>query len=289
MEKSYEKVGPTAKFVAYARAFTDIPFAKEIAVESGAENTYRELAGGVESTGRFLPLWEARYKATDQILMQRDMTQILEIAAGLSPRGLAMTQNSEVIYVATDLSQILEEEQAIAETILVKLNLHRPNLHFQVANVLDYKSLLRAAIFFKSDQPLAVITEGLLPYLDSHEKEISANNIYELLRKCGGIWITPDVSTRQSWKSISQIDRIHMLQRIGNISRITERNLKSNVFADENEVKQFFNKAGFTIQEYQQTNVFKDLYSVKSLNLNRNETMRILQGRKTLVLTPRHE
>jgi O-methyltransferase involved in polyketide biosynthesis len=148
---------------------------------------------------------------------------------------------------------------------------------------------LRAATFFKSDKPIAVITEGLLPYLDSHEKEVSANNIYELLRKCGGIWITPDVSTRQSWENISQIDRIHMRQRIGNISRITERNLRSNVFADENNVKQFFNKAGFTIQEYQQTNVFEDLYSVKSLNLNRNETLKILQGSKTLVLTPRYK
>ena len=187
MEKSYERISPTAKFVAYARTFTDIPFAKEMAAESGAEKTYRKLAGSVEPTARFLPLWEARYKATDRILNQRGVTQILEIAAGLSPRGLAMTENSAVIYVATDLPQVLEEEQTIAEAILAKLNSYRLNLHFQVANVLDYESLSRAATFFKSDKPIAVITEGLLPYLNNHEKEVSTNNIYKLLRKYCGI------------------------------------------------------------------------------------------------------
>jgi len=187
VEKSYERISPTAKFVAYARTFTDIPFAKEMAAESGAEKTYRKLAGSVEPTARFLPLWEARYKATDRILNQRGVTQILEIAAGLSPRGLAMTENSAVIYVATDLPQVLEEEQTIAEAILAKLNSYRLNLHFQVANVLDYESLSRAATFFKSDKPIAVITEGLLPYLNNHEKEVSTNNIYKLLRKYCGI------------------------------------------------------------------------------------------------------
>jgi hypothetical protein len=45
MRKSYEKISPTAKLVAYLRTFTDIPYAKEIAVESGAKKTFRELAG----------------------------------------------------------------------------------------------------------------------------------------------------------------------------------------------------------------------------------------------------
>jgi hypothetical protein len=40
MKETYERISPTAKFVAYLRTFTDIPFAKEIADESGAERTY---------------------------------------------------------------------------------------------------------------------------------------------------------------------------------------------------------------------------------------------------------
>jgi len=288
MEKSYEKISPTAKFVAYGRSFTDIPFAKEVAAESGAEKAYRELTRGVEQTGSLPPLWEARYKATDRILGQRGATQVLEVAAGLSPRGLAMTENPAVVYVVTDLPQILEEEQAIAEAILAKLNIRRPNLHFQIANVLDRESLSRAVIFFKPNRPMAVITEGLLPYLSRREKEVAAKNIRRLLVKHGGIWITPDVSTKQSWSDVSRIDRVSMGQRIRKISGVTGRNIRSNVFANESEVKQFFDGAGFAIQEYQQTEVFEDLYSVKSYNLNRDETLRILKGRRTLILTPRH-
>ncbi len=41
-------------------------------------------------------------------------------------------------------------------------------------------------------------------------------------------------------------------------------------------LKLFFNKAGFTIQEYQHSNVFEDLCSVKFLNLDREETLKIL-------------
>jgi hypothetical protein len=60
MEKSYEKISPTAKMTAYLRAFTDIPYAKEVAVESGAEKTFQELSGeSAESMVRFVPFWEA--------------------------------------------------------------------------------------------------------------------------------------------------------------------------------------------------------------------------------------
>jgi O-methyltransferase involved in polyketide biosynthesis len=112
MTESYEKISPTAKLVAYLRRSTDIPFAKEIAEENGAQKTFRELAGrSSESLARFAAFWEARYKVTDRIIVQRGMTQILEVAAGLSPRGLAMTENPDVVYVVTDLPQVLEQEK----------------------------------------------------------------------------------------------------------------------------------------------------------------------------------
>ena len=77
MRKSYEKISPTAKLVAYLRTFTDIPYAKEMALESGAKKTFQELAGESKDTYfRFAPFWEARYKVTDRILAEHDMTQV---------------------------------------------------------------------------------------------------------------------------------------------------------------------------------------------------------------------
>jgi O-methyltransferase involved in polyketide biosynthesis len=290
MKESYEKISPTAKFVAYLRSFTNIPFAREIALETGAEKTFQELTGeSKESTVRLAPFWEARYRVTDRILAEYSVTQVLEIAAGLSPRGLAMTEKPDVVYVVTDLPQVLDEEKEVAETILANSNIRRPNLHFQPANAFDMESLSTAAAAFECDRPIAIITEGLLPYLNRIEKEALAGNIQVLLRKHHGLWITSDVHSKQYLQETSKLDD-NMQKRLTSISRATERTLESNVFADENDIKQFFDKAGFRMVEYPHSSVLEDLSSVKLLNLTQDEMQKIhevLRTLKTLILTPR--
>lgn len=283
-EEAYEKISATAKLVAHVRTFTDIPFAREIATASGAKKYFQTLASkSVETLIQLTPLWEARYKATDQIIAQHHITQVLEIAAGLSPRGLVMTADPDVVYVATDLPQVLEQEKAIAESILATLNMHRPNLYFRIANALDREGLLQAATPFQSGRPIAVITEGLLVYLTIAEKETLAGNVQDLLRQYGGIWITPDVgTTKQSWKD--SYDN-NIAQRAHNISSPIKRKIEKNTFEDENEMRQFFTRAGFTIEEYPHTNVQEHLSSIDRLNLNREEILELLQLGKTLILT----
>ena len=289
MKEPYEKISPTAKFVAYLRTFTDIPFAKEMAEESGAEKSYRELAGeSKESLIRLSPYWEARYKATDRIIMQHGITQILEVAAGLSPRGIAMTENPNVIYVVTDLPQTLEQERAIAEAILSRLNVERLNLHFETANALDRDSLLRAAAVFVPTRPVAIITEGLLPYLNREEKTVLADNIREALGRCRGIWITSDVHTKQYRQDTFRLDD-RLRQRQSRIAAFTGSDLESNLFADENELKGFFRKSAFQIEEYQYSNVVQELSSPRKLNLDEKDMKRafeLVSASKTLVLTP---
>jgi O-methyltransferase involved in polyketide biosynthesis len=289
MRKSYEKISPTAKLTAYLRTFTDIPYTKEIAVETGAKKTFQELAGeSKESMVRFAPFWEARYKVTNRILAENNMTQVLEIAAGLSPRGLAMTRNPDVVYVVTDLPEMLEVEETIAEIIIAKSNGHRSNLHFQAASALDMESLSKAATAFKFDRPLAIITEGLFPYFNRREQGVLAGNIHEVLGKYGGLWIVSDVHNRGYWQEISQLDD-KFRKRLSAISSSTGSNIENNVFADKDDMEQFFGKAGFRVEEYSHLNVLEDLSSVKLLNLNQEERQKIRRGLeifKTLILTP---
>jgi hypothetical protein len=64
--EAYDKIGTTAKLVAYLRSFTDIPFTKEIAVETGAKRDFETLAGkSGQSMTQFAFIWDAHYKATD--------------------------------------------------------------------------------------------------------------------------------------------------------------------------------------------------------------------------------
>lgn len=292
MKESYEKISPTAKFVAYMRTFTDIPCAKEIAEESGSEKVFQELTDeSAKSTVRLAPYWEARYKATNHILVEYGITQILEIAAGLSPRGLAMTRDPKIIYVVTDLPQILDVERTIAETILARSNSHRPNLYFRAVNAMDMESLSTAAAAFKYDKPIAIITEGLLPYFNRSEKGTLAGNIHELLGKYDGIWITSDVHTRQYVQEFSHVYD-DTRQRLTRISTSSETNLESNLFADENDIKQFFGEAGFRMREYSYSDVLGDLSSIKLLTLSQDEIQKIrwaLKIAKTLILTPKKQ
>jgi O-methyltransferase involved in polyketide biosynthesis len=292
MKEPYEKISPTAKFVAYLRTFTDIPFAKEIADESGAERAYQQLAGeSKESLIRLSPYWEARYKVTDRIITQRGITQILEVAAGLSPRGLAMTEKPDVVYVVTDLPEILDQAKAIAEAILARLNSSRPNLHFETANALSRESLLRASMVFVSDRPVAIVTEGLLPYLNREEKTVLARNIHEILSRYPGVWIASDVHTRQYWEATLRLDEKRR-ERHNRIASSTGSDLESNLFADEDDLRTYFDKAGFRIEEYQYSNVIQDLSSPRLLNLNQEDRERafeLLAISKTLILVPRRD
>jgi hypothetical protein len=74
-------------------------------------------------------------------------------------------------------------------------------------------------------------------------------------------------------------------------SSSTERTLESNVPDDENDIKRFFDEAGFKMEEYLHSSVFEDLSLVKFLNLTQQEMLKIkctLRKQKTLILTPRN-
>jgi O-methyltransferase involved in polyketide biosynthesis len=283
MEESYEKISPTAKLVAHLRTFTDIPYTKEIALASGAEKTFQGLAGeSAESMDRLASIWEARYKVTDRILREHGITQVLEVAAGLSPRGLAMTMNPDVVYVVTDLPQVLKLEKTIAETILAKSNSHRSNLHFQAANALDMKSLSTAASAFKRGKPIAIVIEGLLTYLNRREKEIIAGNVHELLEKYGGLWVATDVNTKQQLQQGNVKFDEKVEKRLSTITSSTGSDILNNLFSDEKDIELFFGKAGFKIEQYSHLKVLEDLSSIKMLNLNQEEKLKIRQALQTL-------
>lgn len=103
------------------------------------------------------------------------------------------------------------------------------------------------------------------------------------------MWIASDVQTKQYLKEF-QVDK-NVRQRLNSISNSSERNFESNFFADENDIEQFFKKAGFNMEEYQDSNVTADLSSVRILNLSQQEMAKIQQGLsmlKALILIPRN-
>ncbi len=58
----------------------------------------------------YAPILEARYKSIVHLIRSSGTTQVLELASGFSLRGLAMSENSDLVYVDTDLPGIREEK-----------------------------------------------------------------------------------------------------------------------------------------------------------------------------------
>jgi hypothetical protein len=71
-------------------------------------------------------------------------------------------------------------------------------------------------------------------------------------------------------------------KRLSTIASATGSNVLNNLFSDEKDIELFFGKAGFKIEQYSHLKVLEDLSSVKMLNLNQEEKLKIRQALQTL-------
>ena len=120
------------------------------------------LAGGPSLEALLL----ARHRVIDHLLEAaidaRDATQVLELAAGLSPRGWRMTERhgDAITYVEADLPAMAARKRRALDVLgggprVVDLDVLAPG------------GLEALADAFDPERGLAVITEGLLNYLDA--------------------------------------------------------------------------------------------------------------------------
>ncbi|HLM83931.1 MAG TPA: class I SAM-dependent methyltransferase [Candidatus Bathyarchaeia archaeon] len=263
-KKNYEKISPTAVIVAHFRTFSDIPFSKDI-----FEEIKRKKVGQMDIS--YIPdsravLFEARHKIVDHLIKKAHFKQVLEISAGYSPRGLDMTSNPNFTYVETDLPAILSEKRKMAKKILTKHNFKRLNLRFVEANALDREKVMKTMRYFSKDG-IAVVSEGLVRYLNHAEKIKLANNVKELLGKKGGIWIVPDIEVRQ--KLLNNPSYQNSTKKI---SKETGTDIRRNMFSDVADAKKFFEKLGFMVAAHNLQEVEKKLYSPGKLHITAKET-----------------
>lgn len=270
-KKSHALISPTAIDIAFVRSYSGIPYAREIFEllenKKGGFASYSQKTSLDDYSGipkRLLPYFEARYKTLDWIITKSKVKNVLEIAAGLSPRGLNMAKNKKIHYVETDLADMMGFKKKIAQKILKRKGVKRDNLHFLVVDALDGKKLLKAASIFKAG-PVAVINEGLLRYLSLIEKEILAKNIHAILKKYGGFWATPDIRLKSDIRDVKrslEISKRH--------SKVTGTDIFENMFLDMEDAISFFNRMGFRVEVCKLID-FKKLTLPKRLGISKRE------------------
>lgn len=271
-DKDFEEISPTAIVTSYPRTFTDIPYEKEI--YKWLENHCNEE---VTLNKMLAPEIEARYKLTNKLLDEYGIKQVLELAAGYSSRGLIYSKKG-YNYIEMDLENVSKNKINLLNSIEQDI----PNkLKITSGNALRKSDFDRCENYFKKDEPITVINEGLLRYLTFDEKRQVAQNIYDLLLKFDGIWITCDVTPKKFMDSQDKA----LPNFNANLATITSRNDLNDRFEDINHVKEFFGEIGFEVVEIHKFNEVKDeLYSVNKLNFIDDKIEKTLEDAIVVVM-----
>ncbi len=265
-ETAYDGIIPTGWLTAYGRTFSDIPFSQEVFNELEKvrlEGGSTEVLDEMKDT-KMAPHFEARHKLINKLIRQTGIHQVLEIAAGLSTRGLELSSDGSIEYVEVDLPSMMADKrkvvQALEDTGTLKVG---ANLHIENGSALDLDDLVRATSHLKADKPIVVVNEGLMRYLTFPEKEIYVKNVHQLLDQFGGVWITADISLPKP-KVIYKGDDVMAGQR-QRIAEITGKDIKKNLFKDKEDAKRFFEGLGFSVESHSFLEVTQDLTSPQEL------------------------
>jgi O-methyltransferase involved in polyketide biosynthesis len=236
----YSTISPSAKSLLLVKAQTTLPYANEAARllwgDDVVETDGRQQAEktGADARRRH---FELRARSLDEALRDVGATRVLELAAGLSFRGLAMASREEVSYVDTDLSEIAEIKASLVPTLhpapLVGTLIVRP------LNALDIVEFGTAVNELPSG-PLAIVHEGLLMYLDDLEKTQLAANIRGALIDRGGWWITADVYVRS---------KTHLFREARTAQFLAKHRVEEKKFADWQAAETFFASNGFSVKK----------------------------------------
>lgn len=183
------RIAPTAHYTAQAWVQAGFPGAERFDTLTG-RGLFRALNVLTRLGGRLLP--EAiryheehlfiRHAVFESRLRELNPDFVLEIGAGLSPRGIAFaTERPALTYVEVDLpGMVIAKQERLAGVRLP------PNYHLGTADLLSDRFLESLPVRPEPGQKVVAITEGVTSYLKMNEKRLAWTNIASVLRNAGG-------------------------------------------------------------------------------------------------------
>jgi O-methyltransferase involved in polyketide biosynthesis len=201
---TFDQVSPTAKVVAYLRGLDQsLQF-------DGDESLRHEGAAILEQIGitdtathaAMSTLFQSRYHAMNAAIGMASgpASQIIEFAAGVSPRGYQWSQMSPgTIYVESDLPNLMiRKAKMVRNSLMRTASPHRGVLYYCATDVLNLDNMLEALNSIDTFMPFTIVTEGLLLYFTKDELKQFLENVAALLSLgYNATWIT-DIVTQEN-------------------------------------------------------------------------------------------
>lgn len=153
-----------------------------------ADRGFRALLGIMRMFGvHFDALMLARHVGIDTLLARHvdagRVTTVIELAAGLSPRGWRFCKRySKLTYIETDLAHMAK----LKRRLLDQAKLGSPNHRVETVDVMKDAgpgSLATLAASIEAREGVAIITEGLMSYLDPPAAQDTWQRIAQELKR----------------------------------------------------------------------------------------------------------
>ena len=225
---------------------------------------------------------EARYAIGNIMAEESGCDTIVDLPCGYVPRGLALTEAGKEFY-GLDLPAVIEElEPAIREIAISDQN---DKMHFEAVDATNLDSLRNA--LKGVDGKICILMDGLLGYFNNPELDSVLNNIRELLKEHGGVWITADKFGTDlgaiTYAALTDSDGgiVRQAMRKGG-SKVADIPINHTVIhGTVSEAKKYFEEHGFEIEE---VTYAKKLPQLTSLNDNSDDLEKLRKAYESIIM-----
>ena len=243
LARNYNSISPSAKQLLLLKGFSDIPFARKAAELMLYPKEYiANLAEMDFSFNARLMHFESRYRSIDELLADLPVKNILELSSGFSFRGLDLIMRKDVNYIDTDLPEVIADKKNFIEAFTAKDFNAVGKLQTLPLNALDEEQFKDTIKLFPPGE-VAILTEGLMMYLNPEEKVKLCNIIRNILKERGGCWIIADIYIRK------EIDQRNVMVTEALQNFYDAHKIEENKFESFDAAEKLFNGCGLVIDK----------------------------------------
>lgn len=271
----------TARGVAYVRSLCDIGLAKEITKLIDGVGAHKKIMGKNTGVKTLITVVEYRYRAINKYIDSYKPEQIIELAAGYSPRGMEYASKNKMLYIEADFMDIIHKKAGIIKRLFKK---GAGKLVLSGGDILNNEFIVKLISALDKGKKTMVISEGLLAYLKKEEQVSLIENIRTILKSTNGVWITTDIPSLERLNKDFRSDKTVKF-RSSKLFGSKSKNvlLSKGYFKTEKEFVAFLESFGLRVDLIESDNKFLD--SIRSITDNKRILRENLRRRKLLVVS----